>query len=294
MKILNFGSLNLDRVYAVEHFVQEGETLSAGRMETHCGGKGLNQSVALARAGASVLHAGCVGEDGGQLIDCLRESGVDVRHVQTVDQPTGHAVIQVLPGGQNGILLFSGANRCLTEQGMEAALAECGAGDWLLLQNETNLTGRLAERGAAQGLKVVFNPSPADSRLNEVDFHHLSCCLFNEIEAASLTGETEPQAILDAFRRQYPSCATVLTLGAGGAWYDDGEQRLHQPAFPAKAVDTTGAGDTFTGYFLAAMMAGDAPGRAMRLASAAAALAVTRKGAANAIPWREEVEKLLV
>ena len=293
MKILNFGSLNLDRVYTVAHFVQGGETETADRLETHCGGKGLNQSVALARAGGRVLHAGCVGPDGEALTGYLRDCGVDVSRVQVLDQPTGHAVIQVTPSGQNCILLFAGANRCLTREAARSALDACEPGDWLLLQNETNLTGWLAAQGAERGLKVAFNPSPADERLKKVDFRHLSLCLFNEIEGAFLTGETQPEAILDGFRRRYPACGAVLTLGGEGACYDDGEQRLYQPAIPALAVDTTGAGDTFTGYLLAAIAAGEPPAAGLRRAAAAASLAVSRKGAAPSIPRREEVEESL-
>ena len=166
MKILNFGSLNLDYVYRVAHSVQPGETIASSGMETFCGGKGLNQSVALARAGAEVYHAGRVGEDGQLLIETCRQSGVHTELILQTNGKSGHTIIQVDDNGQNSILLAGGANRRITEQDVETALRAFGAGDLLLLQNEISCLPVLIERAYEKGMRVVLNPSaPAKPKL---------------------------------------------------------------------------------------------------------------------------------
>lgn len=298
--ILNYGSLNLDETYAVPHMVRPGETLSSQGMERHSGGKGLNQSLALARAEAAVAHAGSVGEDGGMLTDLLREAGVDISRVRVVSCPTGRAVIQVEKGGQNAILLYPGANAVALEP--EAALKGCGAGDWLLLQNETAGSAGVFQAAVKRGMKVAVNPSPFDGRAASLPLNQASCLLVNEGEGAALAGIPLPEnadtpeaflPVLHALRRRFPRTAVALTLGGLGAWYGDETRELYQPAYAVEAVDTTGAGDTFTGYFLAAFTQGEPPQTAMKWGTAAAALAVTRPGAAEAIPSRNEVERFL-
>lgn len=293
MRILNFGSLNLDYTYHLEHIVQPGETITSGGLEIHPGGKGLNQSVALAKAGASVFHAGQIGEDGEILRQVCRKNGVDTRFVRTVSERSGNAIIQIDRKGQNCIILFPGANRTIEEGFIDEVLESFGEGDWLLLQNEISELAYLIKKASQLGLKTILNPSPMDGRLNKCDLSKVSLFLINEIEGRQLTGEIEPDQILNRIRVLFPQAETVLTLGERGSVYDDGCRRIHQEAFPAAAMDTTGAGDTFSGYFLAEYFRSENPKQALRLAAAAAAISISKPGAAESIPDLEEVKALL-
>lgn len=289
MKILNFGSLNLDYVYSVDHMVTGGETLCSDDLNLFCGGKGLNQSIALARAGAKVFHAGLIGSEGSVLTDALCSSGVDCRYVREVPGRSGHTIIQVDKSGQNCILLYGGANRAVTREFVDQVLADFGAGDLLLLQNEVNLLDYIIDEAYGRGMEIALNPSPFDGNLDACDMGKVRVFLLNEVEGFQMTGETEPALILDRLAELYPQAEVVLTLGGDGCVYRRGAKGVRQEAFPARAVDTTAAGDTFTGYFLAARAEGLAAEDCMRLASKAAAIAVTRQGAAPSIPLRGEV-----
>ena len=291
MKVLNFGSLNLDYVYQVDHFVQPGETLSAFSQTVNPGGKGLNQSIALAKAGAQVAHAGCVGVGGEPLIRCLSEHGVDIRWIRPVEELQGNAVIQVTPGGENCILLFGGSNQCVSDAQVRETLSRFQAGDYLILQNEINRLPLIVDEAFERGMEIVLNPSPYNEKLASVDFSKLSWLLINEVEAAQITGKEDPDEIWTILHERWPRISAVITLGSQGsvAYSADG-QRLRQPAYPVEAVDTTAAGDTFTGYFVAGLMAGLPLVKCMERASLAAGISVTRAGAAPSIPAAEEVE----
>ncbi len=289
MKILNFGSLNIDYVYAVDHFVRPGETLASSSMERHSGGKGLNQSIALANAGLQVFHGGKIGPEGEFLRDGLTKAGVNTDLIIKSDQPTGHAIIQVAPSGENSILLYGGANRSISKHDVDHALSRCTAGDWLLTQNETNNVPYLLERAAARGLKNFINPAPMTLEVSKYPLHLVSMLIVNEIEGAGLSGKTEYPEILKALRQQYPHAAVLLTLGAQGILYADQKESFSRAAEKAKVVDTTGAGDTFTGYFLASLAEEWNPRIAADRASRAAAICVSRRGAADSIPKRGEV-----
>ena len=292
MKILNIGSLNLDYVYQVDHIVAPGETEAGKTRSIFPGGKGLNQSVALARAGAEVYHCGLIGSDGQFLLEICRENGVKTEYIHTIDGPSGHAVIQVDRTAQNSILLFGGANRCFTEAVVDEALSGCGKGDVLLLQNEINLLPYIVDRASEKGLRVVLNPSPFDETLREVDLGKVGMFLLNEVEGEQLTGVAKPEEILRELRRRFPQADIVLTLGRDGACYAGREGNFYQPAFPVEAVDTTAAGDTFTGYFLAAVTEGKTIPEALRLGARASSAAVTKAGAIPSVPWRQQVEEL--
>ncbi|MBQ8345504.1 MAG: ribokinase [Clostridia bacterium] len=293
MTILNFVSCNLDYVYSMDHIVVPGETQASEEMEVFAGGKGLNQSVALARAGAEVFHGGCIGEDGEMLRTLLADSGVNVSLLRQIDGKNGHAIIQVAADGQNSILLYAGSNRCITKEQMDEALSLFSEGDMLLLQNEINDISYLIDRAYERGIRIFLNPSPCDESLRAISFEKLSCIVLNEIEAKFFTGKEHPTEHLAFFRERYPHLTVMLTLGGDGCVYSDGYQTVSHPIFPVTAVDTTAAGDTFTGYFMAALAEGREPAEAIRLASAAAALAVSVKGAAPSIPLRKQVENML-
>lgn len=286
-KILNIGSLNLDYAYAVPHFVAAGETLLSSRRDVFAGGKGLNQTVAAARAGAEVCHGGAVGADGDMLLDLLRDAGADVSAVARVDVPTGHAVIQVSPQGENAIIILGGANRAVSPETVGIALEKVGPGDILLLQNEINGLDHIIRRAARKGLRILFNPAPMEDAVKDLPLELLDTLIVNEGEGKALAGD------MDALKAAYPNQKILLTQGSRGASLWTGSEVIFQPAFPVKAVDTTAAGDCFLGYYAAAL-AEDLPyADALRLAAAASALAVQRPGAAPSIPIRSEVEAYL-
>ena len=291
MKILNLGSLNLDRVYQVEHFVKGQETISAQSYSENAGGKGLNQSIALARAGARVTHLGAVGQDGRWLCDLMAENGVDVHLVETAEGASGHAVIQLVQG-QNCILVYGGANQKISTDQVKRALAECEAGDVLLLQNETSSVPEAIRMAKEKGMTVAFNASPITDGMSAYPMDQVDLFFVNEGEGMVLAGtdSTDPEQVLDALRKKYDA-GVVLTLGGEGAYYQDRDVRLYQPAFSVPVVDTTGAGDTFTGYFLANLHQGAA--QALRIAAAAGALAVGTRGAAPGIPTAGQVAAFL-
>ena len=292
VKILNFGSLNLDKVYKVAHFVREGETISAQEQNQFLGGKGLNQSVALARAGIFVEHAGAVGRETTEFHALLKAEGAGTTYLRVLETVSGHAVIQSC-AGQNCIIVYGGANRMTRPQDVDAFLKDYGPGDLLLLQNETSCVRYAMEQAREKGMTVAFNPSPIDGSLTQ-DVLALADVLFvNETEGGLLSGTpaNENEAVLAALAERFPHAAVVLTVGGEGALYRKGGVLLRQRAYPVKAVDTTAAGDTFTGYFLAGMIRGFDPGKCLRCASMAAALAVSREGASASIPtWREVLD----
>ena len=294
-RVLNFGSLNLDYVYSVDHFVKPGETMSAKTQKINPGGKGLNQSCALARAGADVFHAGCVGRGGEALIQILRENGVDTSYLLPTQELQGNAVIQVDSCGENCILLFGGSNRCITEEQVTETLSGFGKGDVLILQNEINQLSLIVETAYQREMTIILNPSPYDERLDAVDFGKLSWLLVNEVEAGQIAGNADPEEAWIRIHRQYPKLSVLITLGGQGsiAYQVDRNTILteKQKAIPVRAVDTTAAGDTYTGYFVAALMEGKALKECMQLATVAAAICVTREGAAPSIPYRAEVEQ---
>lgn len=291
MKILNIGSLNIDKIYSVEHYAAAGETIPAKTYGEFCGGKGLNQSIALAKAGAQVYHAGCVGPDGGILSDTLAAAGVRTELIRESGRPSGHAVIHVDPEGQNKITIFGGANSDVTPAYIDSVLSHFDPGDMLLLQNEISNVAYAIEQGSEKGMTVVFNPSPIGSGIGQCDLRKVDYLILNEVEGRQLadTDAEDAQIILERLRQKYPQTVLVLTLGSRGSCYVDGKESFFQGIFPAKTVDTTGAGDTFTGYFLAGIAAGRPPRETMEYAAMASAISVGRHGAAPGIPDFNEV-----
>ena len=294
MKILNFGSLNIDFVYSVPYFVRPGETLSSLSLEKFCGGKGLNQSVAFARAGAKVYHAGCIGTDGGMLVDMLKSAGADTSFVTTLDGvATGNAIIQVSADGENCIILYGGANRAVTDEMIDKTLSHFDRGDAVILQNEINGIAKILEKAKARGMITVLNPSPFNEVITALDLTLVDYLIINETEGKGISGKEDADEITSELLRLYPDMKIVLTLGKDGAVYCDKTQKFHQPIIDAKVVDTTGAGDTFTGYFFSSVFCGKSPKEALRIATAASSVAVSRKGAATSIPTLDEVLEIL-
>ncbi len=289
--ILNFGSLNIDHVYQVTHFVRPGETMSSQSYAVFAGGKGANQSIALARAGAAVVHAGKLGRDGAWLKDKLAEAGVDTRAVALVDTASGHAMIQVNAEGENCIILHGGANQLIDDAHIETSFQDLGEGDTLLLQNEINYDAvpKLCRKAHDFGMRVALNPAPMNDAVFDFPLNLITTFVVNEIEGAEMVGAQEPDAILDAFVKRWPNAEVVLTLGSQGVMYAHGETRLSVPAEKVKAIDTTAAGDTFIGYFMACREDGASVEESLRTACKASAICVARAGAADSIPWRKEL-----
>ncbi len=289
MKILNFGSLNLDYVYSVDHIVAPGETISSRSLELFPGGKGLNQSVALKKAGADVYHAGMLGSDGGILLDTCNQAGINTDFIKTVETRTGNAIIQLSAKGQNSIILYPGANRQNTKDNVDRVLSNFNAGDCLLLQNEINLIDYLIDRAHKKGMMIALNPSPFDEMLKECDLTKVDIFLLNEIEGFQISGETEPEAILKRMQELFPNSKIVLTLGRNGVRYKDGTSEYRNGIYKVPVVDTTAAGDTFTGFFLAGIALNKPVKETLYIASVASSIAVSRKGASTSIPTLQEV-----
>ena len=294
MKILNFGSLNIDYTYDVDHFVRGGETLSSKALHLFPGGKGLNQSIAASRSGADVWHAGAVGKSDGEfLIKQLNEAGVNTDYVKRLEVPSGHAIIQRQPDGGNCILLFGGSNQEITRGMADEVLEHFGKGDYLLLQNEISEVGYIMKQAAEKGMRIVLNPSPMDEKIGKLPLETVDYFLLNEVEAESLCGEgaNRPEAMMEKLTKGFPKAKIVLTLGSQGSLYWDGEKMIKQPCYKVKAVDTTAAGDTFTGFFIGGLSQGMEGVKALDWAAIAAAVAVSRAGAATSIPSKEEVDR---
>ena len=295
MKIINFGSLNVDYVYRLDHIVKPGETLASSEMQVNPGGKGSNQSVALKRAGADVWHAGMLGEDTAWMRERLEREGVDVRHVLISKEiHGGHAIIQVDANGQNSIVLFGGANQAISAAQVEHVLMNAEQGDWLVLQNEINVTADVMAAGKAAGMKVCFNPAPFDEGVFNYPLDCVDLFILNEHEAAGLARkpvETPPEELVATLSAAYPNAMICVTLGeAGSVLWTAATGLIRQKAYPVQAVDTTAAGDTFTGYFLAELTRGASLAAALDMASRASAIAVTRPGALDSIPYLKELK----
>lgn len=291
MNILNLGSLNIDHVYTLPHFVRPGETLSSSRYLMFAGGKGLNQSIALAKAGVKVFHGGKIGHDGLFLKTYIENFGVDTSNIILSKNANGHAVIQVDGQGQNCIILYGGTNKEITPQDVDIILDQFLEGDIVLLQNEISSLEYIFKKAAEKKLRVAFNPSPVSDDLKECDFTSVSWFLLNEIEGAALSGQNDPEKITIELLRRYPGASIVLTLGSHGVLFANYRGILHHDIYKVPVVDTTAAGDTFTGYFLAGVLNGLSTEKCLQRASIASALAVGRNGASNSIPDKKEVDQ---
>lgn len=289
MKLLAFGSLNIDHTYQVHHLVREGETLASSVYTKNEGGKGFNQAAALAKAGLPVHFAGAIGADGMFLKDYLQHLNIDVTNIQVLDVPTGHAIIQVNEAGSNSIILYGGANQAITEEQIDHVLSQFEKGDYILLQNEINLGEKILRKAHSKGLHIILNPSPISPDLLTWPLDMVDWLILNEIEGADLSGKNDPDEIISTLMNRFHIPHIVLTLGEKGAMYASESARIRQNAVPTTVVDTTAAGDTFTGYFFASILSGKAPAEALRKAATASALAIGKQGAAASIPWEDAV-----
>ncbi|MBP9721535.1 MAG: ribokinase [Gammaproteobacteria bacterium] len=289
-KILNFGSLNIDHVYHIDTFITPGETKLSQSLNKFAGGKGNNQSIALAKAGAMVYHAGAVGKDGQFLLDNLKKENVNTDYIYIDPQnATGHAIIQVNNQGENCILLHGGANQAITVNYINHVLSNFTKGDILLIQNEISNLDKIIELAGAKEMVIYFNPAPMCTKLLNYPLEYIDTFIVNQPEGMALTNGSTSEEILDRMTKLFPTSKVILTLGDRGVIYQDQNQRIPQSAYPVEAVDTTAAGDTFLGYFLASLQKNIAINKALDIACRAASITVTRQGATSSIPYLSEL-----
>lgn len=294
-QLINIGSLCIDYVYSVTEIAAVGETVASASMSVFPGGKGLNQSIAAAKAGIKVEHFGAVGVDGAELVEFMQAAGVGVNNIVSLPGRTGHAVIQINSQGENSIVIAGGANREIPQQSIGKAVASAQGAGWILMQNETNDVGEIIQLASASGCKVALNLAPVDVHAQSYNYALVDLLIVNQLEAMAVSG---CQSLNEAFSRliaTYPDTNLVLTMGKGGLRYyqADGGISGELGAFEVSVVDETAAGDTFVGYLLAGLVRGGSLQNVLLQASAAGALATTRAGAAPAIPELDEVRELM-
>jgi ribokinase len=290
MKIINFGSLNIDHVYRVDHIARPGETVASLDYSLFAGGKGANQSIAIARAGGTVLHAGKIGYEGLWMVENMKKDGVDTSNIIVSERPTGHAIIQVDKKGQNSIVIYGGTNKEITTDEIDEILGKSGPDDLVLVQNEISNIAYIIEQAGKSGIQVCINPAPMGAEVFNYPLQYVSMFIINESEGEALTGTSVPEMIIEHMLRKYPGTRIILTRGARGAMYADAQERLSVGAFTVDVVDSTGAGDTFIGYFLTGLQEGKGASECLEMGSRAASISVTRKGAAASIPLRAELD----
>ena len=283
MTIWNLGGINADYVYSVPHIPTPGETLDGSNRRVFLGGKGANMSVAAARAGTHVCHIGAVGSDGRWAVDRLMEYGVDPRAIEEIETDTAHAMIFVAEDGENGIVVYPGANREIPEQTLKQALTQAETGDWFVTQNEVNLQTAGVKLAYDMGLNVAYAAAPFDAKSTEPLLPFLHFLILNEIEAKQLKAATGKGP------NELNVKDVIVTKGGDGAIWFGPKGQVHIPPVPVTPVDTTGAGDTFTGYVLAGLDRGQPMEQALATAAKAAAIMVTRHGTADVIPDLKDV-----
>ena len=248
------------------------------------GGKGLNQSIAAVNAGGNVVHIGSIGAEGEWILKMLQDLDLDVNNIAVSDKTTGHAIIYLDETAENTIVLHAGANHDFRLSNIEKSLGHSQYGDWLLLQNETNHGYETVNVARNRGLKIAYSAAPFNCQKIEELLPYCDLLVLNEVEAWQCKSNIANFDILT------DGMIFIVTKGeAGATCYVDGEV-LTFPALSVEAIDTTGAGDTFLGFFLAAIDNGGELQSALKLSMAAAAIQTTRVGAVNAIPLREEVD----
>ncbi|MFK7948992.1 MAG: ribokinase [Saprospiraceae bacterium] len=284
MKILNFGSINIDYVYSLSHFVQPGETISSKSFQTFIGGKGCNQSVAIAKSGVEVFHAGNISESGLFIKKQLDDWNVNTQFINIVKEATGHAIIQVNDEGENSIIIHGGANQTISEIQIDETLAHFEKGDFLILQNEINNIDSIIAKAKEKEMQIFFNPAPMTNDVHNYPLELVDFFIVNETEGQQLTGETNVKSVINKMKSTYPNAAIIMTLGEKGVIYVKNEEWIEKPTFEVEVVDTTAAGDTFIGYFVASLKRGKLVESALQIANRAASLTVTQKGGAISIP----------
>lgn len=292
MTIYNFGSLNIDHVYQIDHHPVAGETVSCIEFSIHAGGKGGNQSIAIARAGGKVCHVGKIGYDGLWMVENMKNDGVDTSNIFVSTKSTGHAIVQVDKNGQNSIIIYGGTNKDISTDEIDTVLCKCQKDDPVLVQNEISNVGYLISQAGLLGLEIYFNPAPMSDDVFSYELDKVTMLIINKKEGQMLSGKTDEEDIINEIIKKYPEVKVLLTLGEHGAIYAEKTGRIHVHGCNVPAVDTTGAGDVFIGYLLAGLQKKNDLEYCLSFANKAAAISVTRRGAAASIPKHTEVDKI--
>lgn len=291
MKILNFGSINIDNFFSVDHIVRPGETIDSNFYEEKIGGKGLNQSIALAKVLNNVFHAGKVNSKNSFIIDYFKENNVNTDFIRKTDVLTGSAFIQLDKEGENSIVLNHGANFDIDKKFIDEVLSNFQENDILLLQNEINNIDYIIDVAFEKNMFIILNPSPINEDLLKIDLNKINMIIMNEREAEDISGEKNKEEIIDKLKKSYKNLKVVITFGKNGSIYFDEKSIFSQDAYKVDVIDTTGAGDTFTGYFVGLLAKSYDVKECLKYASLASALAVGVKGASNSIPEFSDVKK---
>jgi len=292
MKFLVFGSLNIDFLYTVNHIVKPGETISSLSFSKSAGGKGANQAAALAKAGLTVYMAGKIGKDGRFLSERLSNFKVNTDNIIEYEGVTGHAIIQIDKNGQNSIVLYPGGNGEITAEEIQKTISEFDKGDMIILQNEISNIDIIMSYAKNLGMKICLNPSPFNEKTAALPLELTDIFFVNEIEGSSLarmSSSASPQDVLEKLIKIFPSAEIILTAGENGAYYGGGGIIEKEEIEKVPVVDTTAAGDTFTGYFLAARARNLSVKQSLAAACKASSITVSKKGAMESIPFSDEV-----
>ncbi len=301
LMILNFGSINIDHVYRVSSVVEPGQTLACTGLSSGLGGKGANQSVAVAAAGGRVTHLGRLGRADAWALDVLASRGVNTDLITLVDEPSGHAMIQLDDRGENAIIVHGGANQGMQLKDLEAALDRQPPVGFLLLQNECNLLAQAIDLAHRRQIPVILNPAPMSERVADLPLNKLDTLVVNETEASALTraltgtlaktpvDSEAQQDLAQSLRQKFPELRIVCTKGSAGVRLFHGDEQISVAAPKVPVVDTTAAGDTFVGYFAAGLAEGMTNRQALERAVLAGAVAVTRAGAIASIPTADQL-----
>ena len=284
MKILNFGSINKDYFYSVNDFVKPGETISSIRYNIKIGGKGLNQSVGISKAGQKIYHAGIINKDDTFILDKLKKWNINCENILLSNNPTGHAIIQVDKKGENSIIIHGGANHDVDIKFIKSVLSKFDSGDILVLQNEINNIKEIIDRAHHKKMKIVFNPAPFNNEILSYDLNKISTLILNQTEGEALSKEKKPDGILKVLNSKFNNTEIILTLGEKGSLYSFKDELVKIKAHKLDTVDTTGAGDTFIGYYVAGIASKKSKKDNLNRASEAAAIATTKLGGAESIP----------
>lgn len=289
MKVLCFGSANLDHVYKVDHFTVPGETQGCLEYNIKCGGKGVNQAIAMALAANDTYFAGIIGSDSGLLKDALVDKGVHIDYMKISNKPTGHAIIEVDQSGQNHILLYGGTNKEIDFEYIDEVLSHFSKGDIVVLQNEINNVPYIIERCYEKEMKSFFNAAPYDIAVKNYPIEKVTWLVVNETEGAALSNEEDYEKIIQTLKQKYPHTHILFTMGKEGSRVLTDKEDIKVEALKVNAVDTTGAGDTYIGYFVRGIVEEMPLLETAQMATKASAIAVTRFGAVDSIPNYEEV-----
>lgn len=289
MKYLVFGSLNIDYVYSVKRVAKEKETIKALKEEIFCGGKGFNQACALAKASSDPIYfAGACGKDGDMLIENMRKLHIKDDYILKTEINTGKALIQVDEKGENSIVIYPGANHEIHEDYIDEVLNHFEEDDVLLLQNEISNINYIIEKASQRKMIICLNPSPFDESIES--YEKIDYLFINEVEGEGLTSLKNPNEIIHTLHKRFPNKNIILTLGENGSMFMDQEGNFYQYGiYQRDVVDTTAAGDTFTGYFIEHYLKEKDGLKALKVAAIASGISVSIKGASNSIPFKEEV-----